>query len=398
LEAVVNYDLEELSIELSNRCLARCIHCSSGSTPKAFSDELDRDEITDLIIDARQLGASVLSLSGGDPILLEEDVLHYVEKALALGYERILIYTTGLRLIGKERCPYDHVGISELFMQELYNTHGLYNPSAGPGEMWHRVASDHVTFIFSMHSHKPHVNDYIFGRAGVTDLVIDNIRLAKAYGFNVEVHCVPMLPNFKDIIGLREFLSTLGVSKMSLLRFVPQTRGQDNNRLLALDTHDFSGLQETINMLMQDDAHPIIRAGCPMDFRHTMYPDIHRKVHPCHAGKDLILVRPRGDVHPCAAWKSLPETDNVRHAPLKQIWEQGEVFQMLRQYHEDGWKKIQGQCASCRYQRSCKSGCPAQRFHALKLAGLRPDGLTIRDLYVDAPDPLCPLNGVRRYW
>jgi hypothetical protein len=27
-----------------------------------------------------------------------------------------------------------------------------------------------------------------------------------------------------------------------------------------------------------------------------------------------------------------------------------------------------------------------------------PDGLTIRDLYVDAPDPLCPLNGVRRYW
>ena len=34
------YELEELSIEVTGKCSTRCIHCSSGSQPKAMPHEL----------------------------------------------------------------------------------------------------------------------------------------------------------------------------------------------------------------------------------------------------------------------------------------------------------------------------------------------------------------------
>jgi radical SAM protein with 4Fe4S-binding SPASM domain len=234
------------------------------------------------------------------------------------------------------------------------------------------------------------------GVSGAWARIVDNIAMVRSHGFHVEVHMVPMLPNYKHTLSMLELCEDLGVDKLSLLRFVPQTRGQANNRNLALNVEEFTWLQHNLDALNRHvalrhtDVYPTqVRAGCPYDFRHAVFSDVHKKMHPCHAGTDLILVRPRGDVHPCAAWKSLPETDNVRDKPLVDIWKHGEVFEALRRYRETDWADIMGVCSNCKYQPSCKSGCPAQRMHALKLKGLRPDS-AISDLYIDAADPLCP--------
>jgi radical SAM protein with 4Fe4S-binding SPASM domain len=203
-----------------------------------------------------------------------------------------------------------------------------------------------------------------------------------------------MLPNWRDIPGLYELCRMLGVSKMSLLRFVPQTRGRVNNRMLALSKAEFEQLQHVMHGLQgnYDGITTDLRFGCPIDFRHTIYPGFTVKQRECHAGMDLILVRPQGEVHPCAAWKSLPEMDNIRDKPLREIWEHGEVFKALREYRESGWATIRGTCAMCKYQESCRGGCPAQRMHALKLQGMRTHDSSIADLYIDAPDPLCPIG------
>lgn len=385
---MTDYKVEELSIEVSNRCNCRCIHCSSGSAPAAFPNELDFNEHMRLIEEARALGATVLSLSGGDPILVS-DIDYYVAQAAELGYERVLLYTSGIYEV-------DYQSIDQPGGEICGAVYGIDTTSriddiitAG------RRRSDGaniLTFIFSLHSHIPTVHDYIMNIPTAWHTATSCIILLVDMGIDVEVHMVPMLPNYTHISNMRDLCQEMGVKKLSVLRFVPQTRGRANARRLNIDKNAFRDIQLTLDReftVRQD--HPVeLRAGCPIDFRH-MIGATEQKVKPCHAGKDLILVRPNGDVHPCAAWKTLPGDDNVREKSLAEIWETSEVFNALRQFHEGGYLSrnpvfgIYCNCSQCEYETSCRGGCPAQRLHAY-------GGNAIKDLFYDVPDPLCLLS------
>jgi len=375
----MKYQLEEVSIELTGKCAMGCIMCSSGSTPNHSTEgELTPEEICNLIVDGRNLGATILSFSGGDPAVLPVELLvRYIELAKDVGYEEILFYTTSVtQSVQYPTEPY------RLYFKTLFQNSFLQYVRDIPG----------FKFVFSLHSYKPHVNDYIMGRQGVTQVIINSIEIAAGNGIECWVHCVPMLPNYKDVMGLRDLCARLGVSKMSLLRFVPQTRGKAANDQLALNDRQFAWLQQTMEKMAGYkalDKHPVmVRFGCPIEFRHTVHSYITHKIKACHAGTDLMLIRPDGSVHPCAAWKTLPQTDNIRDKSLAEIWATGKVFVAIREYMEAGYKDNEG-CNQCQYNDSCKGGCPAQRLHWLKNeAGFEKVGLG--DLYQHTADPLCP--------
>jgi len=120
--------------------------------------------------------------------------------------------------------------------------------------------------------------------------------------------------------------------------------------------------------------------GCPIDFRHAVRL-VDAKARPCHAGDDLMLVRPTGDVHPCAAWKSLACDANVKQHPLQHIWDNSEVFEYVRWFKQHGYKEVSG-CEHCVMLESCRTGCLAQRLHAY--------GTDLDTLTCEYSDPLCP--------
>lgn len=371
--------LEELSIELSNYCLCRCIHCSSGSQPKRVPDELQPYEIGCLIEEARELGATVLSLSGGDPLVYNGigTVVGYVKLAREIGYERILFYTSGIW----------EVDLEQLEMPGAEPLGALWGIDSWPYlEDLIDAGGDALTVIFSLHSHRPDVHDFITGIPGAWYTTTGGIMSLVAKGVDVEVHMVPMLPNYLHISKMRDLCAQMGVSKLSLLRFVPQTRGFSNKDILELGLGEFRYIQETLDFELGMRCGPLyphiveLRPGCPIDFRHTIGA-APSKPKPCHAGLDLILVRPDGSVHPCAAWKTLPDDVNVRDASLEEIWAHGDVFNALRKYHTSGYLVFAGPCSSCNFLDSCKGGCPAQKLHAY--------GKSLNAIYYPASDPLC---------
>lgn len=369
-EITLDYQLEEISIELTRECMLQCIHCSSDGGC-AMPNELTSDEIISILTQARELGATVVSFSGGDPILAS-DVTDYVHHAASLGYERILFYTEG---------------VFDIFIGELYQQ-GFISTFVENWDFLDRlvaVGGDALTVIFSLHSYKPATHDYITAIPGSFYAVIDNIHELRRRGVDVEVHMVPMRPNYKDIPMLRDMCADIGVHKMSVLRFVPQGRGKLYTDQLDMTVEMFAEMQNIIKHELEMSHVVALRAGCPINFLHTIDDDIAKKINPCHAGKDLILVRPDGVVHPCAAWKTLPAEDNIRTSSLREIWEHGRVFDALRRWHEGGYAKVVGLCSKCGYQDSCKNGCPAQRLHACAATSM--DGL-----YKPLPDPLCPMK------
>jgi radical SAM protein with 4Fe4S-binding SPASM domain len=165
------------------------------------------------------------------------------------------------------------------------------------------------------------------------------------------------------------------------LRFVPQTRGKVNKSVLDMDKMDFIKMQMIIDEEFKRPHSVQLRAGCPIDFRHAIGA-LPQKAKPCHAGDDLILIRPNGAVHPCAAWKSLPSDSNVRFDSLLDIWETSHTFTAIRDFKNTGFMMVGG-CASCTTLDSCKTGCPAQRLHAY-------GNKSMDDLHLACSDPLCP--------
>lgn len=342
----------EVSIELSQRCPLKCIHCSSeGMDNVDTSNELSHEEWLDVIEQAGELRTHVLSISGGEPLVYPKifDILEYA-KLVDVG--KILLYTTGCVGINDDGTPI-MMGIDSKFME--------YNIGS-------------ITSIFSLHSPDPRTHDSIVGINGMWKEETKLIKQIADRGGEVWVHTVPMRYTYAALPDMRELCDELGVTKMSALRFVPQGRGADTR--LATTHTQFLHMQRILADMVEDNPSHIakIRLGCPIDFRFLLGGYNTKKK--CHAG-DMILVRPDGSVHPCAAWKTLPTTLNVKDHSLHTVWEDCEVLNFLRDFHENPI------CAEdCQHVELCGGGCLAQRLHSGK-------GEVIEDLITMPPDPLC---------
>jgi len=347
--------LHELSIELTNECLIGCLHCSSGSIPAKLKGELTPIEHVGLLCQAKEMDVKVVSFSGGEPLLYEQ-LPYLVGKAVEM-FDKVLIYTTGHSHDSTTIAGYKHIG-------EL-----LDYPK--------------VTWIFSLHSHRGKCNDHIMNHDGALANIVWSINwLVQENCANVEVHMVPMANNYYDIPGVCALCRLYGVKKLSLLRFVPQTRGYTNRDELSMTKAQFSELQYIMHSNKQFNVGTLdLRLGCPIDFRHAvgLVPE---KVKPCHAGDDLMLVRPDGSVHPCAGWKTLSHDGNVRSAKdLAWIWEKSSMFTAIRDFKDNGYNEVE-YCRSCPHFHVCKGGCIAQRLHAY--------GKQLSDIFQPWSDPLCP--------
>lgn len=346
--------LHELSIEVTNECLMGCLHCSSGSIPAKQKNELSIMEHIGLLCQAKELGAKVVSLSGGEPLLYEH-LPYLVNKATGM-FDKVLIYTTGHSHDGTTIGTYKHID---------------------------ELLSYGVTWIFSLHSHRNLCNDHIMNHDGAWDAITWSIDwLTHICDANVEVHMVPMAYNYNDVSDVCDQCSKYGVNKLSLLRFVPQTRGHTNRDELSMTKSQFSELQYIMDKSQRMYAGALdLRLGCPIDFRHAVGL-VPQKVKPCHAGDDLMLVRPDGSVHPCAAWKTLSHDGNVRsQKDLAWIWEHSSMFTAIREFKDHGYNEVE-MCRTCPHFHTCKGGCIAQRLHAY--------GKQLSDIYQPWSDPLCP--------
>jgi radical SAM protein with 4Fe4S-binding SPASM domain len=381
-----DWQLEELSIELLNACRAKCRHCSSGAGVP-MKGELTTEEVMSAMVQGRDLGATVLSLSGGDPIL-HPDLLLIIGYALDLGYEQVLLYTTGLWDTDDEVL----FGVPKLGGEDK----GVRGITSHPAlEHLLELSKQGLVFVFSLDSADPTVMDFVRGVPGLWHAVTQGIKFLTKMGATVWVHYVPMRVNVDEVSSVRLLCSRLGVEKMSLLRFVPQTRGRANEDVLLPTLGQFRRLMLRMDVeLSHSDRmlqHTSIRMGCPISFRHAENgTSIHQagtgKVKLCHAGTDLILIRPDGSIHPCAAWKSLPTDSNIRTHSLEEIWEGDTTFQAIRDYLQTDYAQLEGDCGTCKDLYTCRGGCPAQRLHAF--------GKSLGDLLYPETDPMCP----RRYW
>lgn len=353
----MQYKFEELSIEILNKCVGRCLHCSSCSGVYE-EGRLPYDVVRRLITEAKMIGGEVISLSGGDP-LCDERWRDYVGLITSLGM-KCLFYTCGFRAVDDK--PYPIADDDIRFLGECG-----------------------ATVIYSVEGARAETHNRIFGW-DVYEQIVDIIKKTIDEGLAVEVHFTPNKLNLGEIPKFLEQINEWGISKASFLRIVPQGRAYQNWDILSLSPKEFLWMQKLF--CSYDGAVPI-RLGCPIDFTHLVNDGYKKK---CHAGLDMLLVRYDGDVHACAGWKNCDKLilGNIYRNTLKYIWEKSENLAELRSYHNNR-ASFKGRCRHCVKLRACGGGCLAQRISLNKFIGY----FDVKEQMYNMHDPLCPLaNGL----
>ncbi len=84
------------NLAITHKCQCQCIHCSADPFIDPSREELTAEEIKTVIDGSLDLGASLVILVGGEPLLREElfDLIEYVDKSKAIA----MIFTNGLLL------------------------------------------------------------------------------------------------------------------------------------------------------------------------------------------------------------------------------------------------------------------------------------------------------------
>ena len=304
-------DLYEVTIEVLQRCPNKCIYCSSWSS-KDKMEAMSFDIIRGIVDDAYELGAKLINLSGGEP-LLRADIIDIIDYIKSKGMT-IRLYTSGIHYEqGYQSIPFD-----------------LLKSIKGKVD----------SLIFNYETSSPELYAQIMGTVPENlSLLEKTIRCAIDLGITVETHLVPMKSNFRQIPRTLERVYSLGVSKVSLLRFVPQGRSVQNIEATALSDDEKEALKELMEKLSMQYGENL-RLGKP---------NRSKRFSTCRTGTIRMAVRYDGYVFPCGAFKDGMmmfkgvTPDNIMDKRLKEIYQGSDYFKIIRteleHYYEEEVKE-----------------------------------------------------------
>jgi len=367
----MKHKMEELSIEITYKCPMNCIHCSSRAELKNET-LIPTLKIIEMIDKCKKFcGTTEVSLSGGEPFEHPDfwKIMKYIKKENLTS----IVYSCGIETIlwinqyGKEDVYY-----KSFSLQRLQNL---------------REYCDKL--IISLHGTTETHNKIMNIKQDAFMLALTTIKSAIDIGIKVEIHFVPTKINYKDIRIIYGVCLGLGISKMSILRYVPQGRGLDTSNKegeINLNKKEFENLQRDMLYLKNISklTNSQFRIGIPADFTFLIdFIDNHnvntKKEKACTGGKTKILVKADGLVQVCPAWKELDHLSagNIYNQDIVEIWEKGNTYVKFREFL---YTDLLEPCKSCIFVESCMGGCGAQRIlnSNMKIDGLR-----------TAPDPLC---------
>lgn len=316
------YDLVELKVELTYKCALNCLHCSSDGSIEQH-ESISMDEMIQLIDSAYDMGIREIALSGGEPFLWPS--------------------------------------LLSLFSYNKFNEFDVKLYTSGTTDNFQSIVSkinhENLRFIFSLYAAKAFAHDRITGIEGSFNKTIKAIKESQGR-FDAEIHFVPLSLNYNELESVVLFMKTLGIDKVSVLRFVPQGRGASCKSLILNKNEDIALRNEIIKLRK---AGFNIRTGSPFNYL-FINPDPH-----CTTGVDKLIIAPDLSIYPCDAFKKVSTIDlvgqdgysSLKKHTLKECWEKSKYLKKIRDILRSEFLEP---CNSCPKLKICRAGCLAQKL------------------------------------
>ncbi len=265
----MNKILDEITLELTNYCYLNCLHCSSSSSPHC-NNQIDVINAKRIINEAKSLNISKISFGGGEPTA-HPNFIEILSYATDLNIP-VEVFSCGILIRNERLLP-----LSNDIISNAEN-----NPK--------------VKYIFSIHGATENVHDEIAQKKGSFNTLIQTLNLFKNAEISFQLNFVPMIKNHHHLRDIIKLAATFNIKKISILRFVPQGRGESNKHDLQLSQDQENYFINTLRKNRLYDSMEL-RTGSPFN------EIIKENNIPCRAGFQKLVIQADGNVIPCEVFK-----------------------------------------------------------------------------------------------
>ena len=308
-----------LLAELTYRCPLHCVYCSNPVDYTAYGEELSTEEWLGVLRQGRELGATQLGFSGGEP-LMREDLEILAAEARGLGYYSNLI-TSG-------------VGLNERRIAAL-KAAGL----------------DHIQVSFQDSTRE--MNDFL-SSTRTFELKLRVAKLVKAHGYPMVLNVVLHRLNIDHVAQILDMAAELQADYVELANTQYYGFAYANRERLLPSREQLERAEEAANRFRS-------RVGNRIKV-YFVVPDYHaNRPKACMNGWGAVFlcVTADGLALPCHEARMLPglEFPSVRGRSLAWIWRDSPAF---NRYRGDEW--MREPCRSCPEKGKDFGGCRCQAY------------------------------------
>ena len=321
--------------ELTKRCNLSCIHCRAEAEDLDFSGELELKQIKAVIDDIASFAKPILVLTGGEP-LYRKDIF------------RIASY-----------------GVSKGLTIALATNGTLINEGVAGKIKEARI--ERVSISIDGNNAASH--DRFRGIPGSFEGAIRGARFLMKAGVPFQFNTTVTKRNIDQLEDILDLAEREGAVAVHLFMLVPVGCGV---AIAETDMISASKYEETLNWFYERSK------TTKMEFKATCAPHYYRIVRErareenrklslevdgmsamtkgCLAGSGVCFIAHCGNVQPCGYLREI--AGNVLNKSFKEIWDNSELFQSLRDVN-----KLKGKCGNCEYRMVC-GGCRARGYYA----------------------------------
>lgn len=306
--------IKDLCFEIIQTCPNSCKFCSSNSSKDKqtfISFEQFKKVINHFM---NQEGIEEISISGGEPFL-HPDLFNMV-KFCKENKIRSVIFTSGIKrnqsltedlkteIEKKWKQDLDKVEELEPWNEKLktnINKH-YYNllfsnefTSITTKELEKLKKIGLNKIVFDCQSVDEIIDNELMGRKKLLTNLFNSMIRASIVGLEVDVHFIPMKPNYKQFPDLIECLNIAEIKNISILNFIPQGRALENKEELMLTKEELEEFSVILNK-EKEKFKGKIRIGIPLNGKIS---------HLCTAGTEKLDIKYDGTVLPCPAFKEM---------------------------------------------------------------------------------------------
>jgi len=305
-EAVREGRLLTAEMEFSLKCNFRCPYCYNHRGEPNLENELSPDEIRDVILQVKGMGAKKIILLGGEPMTYPNvmDMAKFIRDE-GLGLD---IFTNGYMITEEVAKTFYECGIN---------------------------------IVLKMNTFNENVQDMLAGKKGASKTIWDAFHSLKSAGYPskssfLAISSIICRQNIDEIVTMWRWMREAGILPYFEI-ITPQGNAIDNEWLDV----DMYKIRSVFNELSEIDRK---------DYGHVWDPQPPLIGDKCLRHQFSCLINSKGDVMPCVG-VTIP-VGNIREQKLEKILKDSEVVKDLRDFRNT----IKGPCSSCENSEECY-GC-----------------------------------------
>lgn len=314
--------LKDLCFEVIQTCPNKCKFCSSNSSQEKKKIISLQDFKKTVSFFKNKYGIEEISISGGEPFL-HPDLYDMIRFSKENGI-RTVIFTSGIKMasqmpkemieqiLAKREKDLQEIEKHEPWNERLKNNiKRYYDRCLNPGlfsavtnqefETMKQLDVDKI--VFDWQALDEEIDNELMGRKGLNTYLMSSLIRARKAGLDVDVHFIPMKPNYREFPDIIECLEMANIQSISILNFVPQGRGRENKEELMLNEQELKEFSEILDK-EKENYSGNIRIGIPLNGQIS---------HLCTAGTEKLDIKYDGTILPCPAFKEISIEKLERH-------------------------------------------------------------------------------------